>query len=224
MKRSDKDLSDNIVYLDNHLLVVEKPFGVLTQPDESENLSLEEMAKQFLKKKFAKKGNVFLHAIHRLDKEASGLVLFARSSKALSRLNEQMRDHQIKKRYKALVEGFFKNKKGELTNYLLHKSHRAEVSSKKNPEAKEAKLFYQVTEEKEHFSSLSIDLITGRYHQIRSQLSYLGHPIVGDKKYGSKIEKNGIALQCFSLEFSHPVSKEKMVFESKEDLLSIYFS
>lgn len=218
MKRSDKDLSLDIIYLDNHLLVVEKPGGVLTQPDDSENLSLEEMAKEFLKKKFLKEGNVFLHAIHRLDKEASGLVLFARSSKALSRLNEQMRDHQIKKKYKAIVEGFLKNKQGILTNYLIHKSHRAEVCSKNIPEAKEAKLLYEVTEEFKNFSLLSIDLVTGRYHQIRTQLSFLGHPIVGDKKYGSKIEKKRIALQCFSLEFSHPVSKEKVVFESKEDL------
>lgn len=219
MKRLDKDLSPNIIYLDNHLLVIEKPNNLLTQPDDTGGASLLESAKESLKNKFSKEGNVFLHPIHRLDKEASGLVLFARTSKALSRLNEHMRNKQIKKKYRALVEGILKTKKGKLVNYLLHLSHRAEVSSKENKEVKEAELLYEVIKEIDRSSLLSIDLITGRYHQIRAQLSFLGHPIVGDKKYGSKVEREGIALQCFSLEFIHPVSKEKMTFESKEDLL-----
>jgi 23S rRNA pseudouridine1911/1915/1917 synthase len=219
MKHLDKDLSPDIIYLDNHILVVEKPGGLLTQADDTGALSLEDLAKEYLKKKFSKEGKVFLHPIHRIDKEASGLVLFARTSKALSRLNEQMRAKQIKKKYRAIVEGFLKSREGKLVDYLLHKSHRAEVSSRENGEAKEAVLFYEVMKEIGSFSLLSIDLITGRYHQIRAQLSALGHPIVGDKKYGSQLQKEGLALQSFSLEFIHPVRDEKMAFKTNKDLL-----
>ena len=216
MKLLDKDPNFDVIYLDNHLLVVQKASGLLTQPDDSGALSLEDMAKDFLKKKFLKEGKVFLHPVHRIDKEASGLVLFARTSKALSRLNEQMRSRKIKKKYRVRVEGHLKNKKGKVVNYLLHKSHRAEVSSKENKDAKEAVLFYEVIEEIGDYSLLSIDLITGRYHQIRVQLAHLGHPIIGDKKYGSHVEKEGISLQSYSLQFDHPVLNKQMVFQATD--------
>ena len=210
-----QNFEDSVVYLDNHLLVVKKPAGLLTQPN-GDNHSLEKIAKDFIKKKFAKSGNVFLHAIHRLDKQVSGLVLFARTSKALSRLNQQMRERKIVKKYYALVEGVFKKKQGLLSHFLAHLNHRAAVFENNSaPELKKAELTYSVKKESKGNSLLEIDLLTGRYHQIRAQLAFVGHPIVGDEKYGGKpvSENKNIFLCCFYLQFLHPVSKEKLTVE-----------
>ena len=226
MKHSDKEITPDIgylditypdiKYLDNHILVVNKPPNLLTQPNDSQNLSLEEVMKDFIKKKFSKKGkNIFLHAIHRLDKQTSGLVLFARTSKALSRLNEMMRKKKITRKYIALVEGiFFKNKKGTLVHYLIHKNYKAQIVDKNNKKAKRAELTYKVIEEINNNSLVEINLLTGRYHQIRAQFSFIGHPVVGDKKYKSSIEASKIELNCFYLEFEHPIKKgsKKLVF------------
>jgi 23S rRNA pseudouridine1911/1915/1917 synthase len=214
MKLLDKDLPFKIIFEDNHLLVLEKPAGMLTQPDMSGSLSLEDLAKIYLKEKYEKKGDVFLHSIHRLDKQVSGLVIFAKTSKALSRLNQQMREKKIIKKYIALVHGIFTNKKGELINYLVHSSHRAEISSKEDKIAKRAELFYEVLHEEKNKSLVSIELATGRYHQIRAQLSAFGHPIIGDEKYGSQEKREELFLHCSSLEFFHPISNKKIQFSS----------
>jgi len=201
----------NIVYSDNHLLVVEKPAEVATQPD------LTEMGQAWIKKKYQKPGNVFLHPIHRLDKAVSGLVLFARTSKALSRLQEMMRERKIEKIYHALVEGELPEAQGRLVHHLKHGSFRAEVSR----EGKEAVLDYRVLKQERGVALLEINLVTGRYHQIRAQLSDIGCPILGDEKYGSRRSwPKGIALHHSELRFEHPVTHESLVLKRKPDFFS----
>jgi len=211
-------LYDNaeIVFCDNHILVAAKPAGMLTQPDDSNQESLETFAKNWLKFEYKKPGAVFLHCIHRLDRAVSGLVLFARTSKALSRLNEQMREMEIQRTYIAEVEGLLPlGQEGKLDHYLIHGDHRAILAQKDSPDAKHARLTFLVIQSKDHSSQVQIELETGRYHQIRAQFSAIGHPIVGDKRYGSKLGDGAeIKLHCFKLAFQHPVTKELLTFES----------
>jgi 23S rRNA pseudouridine1911/1915/1917 synthase len=209
-----KCLDKEILYLDNHILVAVKPSDLLTQPDESGSDNFQDRIKKYLQKKLNKK-TIFLHVIHRLDKPVCGIVLFARSSKALSRLNEEMRQKKIKRIYYALVEGILDKKKGSLEHYLTHSRLKAKVFNKKEKDAKLAILSYLVLQEKDNKSFLEIELDTGRYHQIRAQFSFIGHPIVGDSKYGSKSFSKEIQLCHGKLEFYHPITKEKMIFEEK---------
>jgi len=196
----------NVIYSDNHLLVVDKPAEMATQPD------LTELAKAWVKKKYHKPGNVFLHAVHRLDKSVSGLVLFARTSKALSRLQQMMRDRKIVKIYHALVEGELPAEQGRLVHHLIHGSFRAEVSK----EGKESILEFRVLKREKGVTLIEIDLLTGRYHQIRAQLSAIGCCVIGDTKYGSKRPwKKGIALHHSEIKFEHPVTKELLGFKRK---------
>ena len=206
----------NIVYEDNHVLVVDKPAGLLTQPSGTKQENLEDRCKQWLKDKYNKPGAVYIHAIHRLDKQVSGLVLFAKTSKALSRLNESMRTKEPAKIYLALVEGSLPQSEGILENYLIHDSHHARISSQDNPQAKVARLRYVIIKRSGNRSLVEITLETGRYHQIRVQLSAAGAPIVGDIRYGSKTKLDGdaIALHHHRLSFRHPVSGESLAFES----------
>ncbi len=204
-----------IVFCDNHILVVAKPAGLSTQPHGNSQENLTDLAKEWLKKEFGKPGLVFLEPIHRLDKLVSGLVLFARTSKALSRLQEKMRNQEIKKTYIAKVEGVIPQQEGFLEDYLVHDEHRARVVHISHKEAKLARLYYKVLEKNEETSLVMIDLQTGRYHQIRIQFAHLGHPIMGDEKYGGCLEfqPRAIALHHGRLSFEHPVTKEPLVFE-----------
>jgi 23S rRNA pseudouridine1911/1915/1917 synthase len=205
-----------IVFSDNHILVAVKPCGLLTQPDDSGDDSLEAFAKEWVKKEYKKPGNVYLHAIHRLDRPVSGLVLFARTSKALSRLNEQSRDQEIQRTYMAEVEGILPANEGLLNHYLIHGDHRAIVAKASDKDAKHARLTFKVIRFQKHSTLVAIELETGRYHQIRAQFSASGHPIVGDKRYGGK-EGDGkeIHLHCAKMAFEHPVTKEVSIFESE---------
>lgn len=209
-------LSDNaeVIFCDNHLLVANKPGGLLTQPDASGQPSLEDIAKTWVKHEFKKPGNVFLHAIHRLDKPVSGLVLFARTSKALSRLNEQSRNHEIQRVYLAEVEGILPMKEGRLDHYLIHGEHEALVVKQTTPGAKHARLQYQVIRFLPHSTIVSIELETGRYHQIRAQFGAIGHPIKGDTRYGAKHNATIIHLHCHKLAFKHPVTSEIIEIKS----------
>lgn len=197
----------DVLFEDNHVLVINKPSGIPTQDAPSQE-SLEAIAKAWLKDKYSKPGAVFLHAIHRLDKPVSGIVVFAKTSKALSRLNEEIRLKKTKKQYLALVEGSFSKNEGVLQHYLFHGEHKALPSNPK--EGQLAKLRYFVLQE----GLLAILLETGRYHQIRAQLSLAGHPIIGDEKYGSNLpfKKNAIALHHYAFSIAHPVTKEILVF------------
>jgi 23S rRNA pseudouridine1911/1915/1917 synthase len=213
MKPSDSEDLD-VVFCDNHLLIAVKPPGLLTQPTEEEDLSLETLAKAWVKREYAKAGAVFLHCIHRLDRPVSGLVLFARTSKALSRLNEQSRALQIQRKYTAEVEGILKEKSGKLDHYLIHAEHCAKIGKPSDKEAKHARLTYQVLQFKERTTFVEIELETGRYHQIRAQFSAIGHPVIGDKRYGGSGDGKEIHLHCSYLAFQHPVTKELIDFKS----------
>lgn len=222
MKPLDKEtFHKNILYVDNHILVVVKEANIPTQKSDnysnnSSLNSLEDLAKDFIKQKFNKKAKIFLHPIHRLDKNVTGIVIFARTSKALSRLNEQMREKKIIRKYLAEIEGKLAQKKARLEDYIVHLSHRAKIVKKEQKNSKLAILNYELIEEKKDTSIVLIELITGRYHQIRAQFSNLGHPIVGDRKYLAKKDLNKIHLSCFYLEFLHPVNREKMEFQIKQ--------
>lgn len=192
-----------VIYEDNHLLAVFKPAGLLTQPSPVENESLEVQAKAWIKDKYQKPGQVFLHAVHRLDRPVSGIVLFAKTSKALSRLNEAIRAKDCEKIYHAEVEGKLPSKEGVLENYLEHSDFEAVEKSS----GKLSRLHYKVLAN----GVVEINLETGRYHQIRAQLSLAGCPIVGDLKYGAKTRfPTGIALTHVRMTITHPITKERL--------------
>jgi 23S rRNA pseudouridine1911/1915/1917 synthase len=204
-----------IIYCDNHILIVSKPAGMSTQPNDKADPNLLDAAKAWVKREFSKPGKVFLEPIHRLDKPVSGLVLFARTSKALSRLQEMMRGRLIEKTYFAWIEGELPDKQGTLEHYLVHDSFRARIVSSSHPEAKWACLHYVQVKQYNRQSLVEIQLVTGRYHQIRAQLAAIGCPIIGDAKYGSRqvLNDQQIALHSGRLTFSHPVTKAPLSFE-----------
>lgn len=208
------------LFEDNHLLVLDKPAGMITQPDATGQISLEQEAKEWIKVVYAKPGNVFLHAAHRIDKPVSGVVLFAKTSKALARVNASIRSKQVKKTYRALVEGTLTEDTGELIHFIFHDDFRATIVSKTYPEAKEAILRYTVLSRKKNSTLVEIDLITGRYHQIRLQFATIGHPIIGDYKYGGTTfyKPDAIALNHQCLEIAHPISQECLAFRSLQGL------
>jgi len=210
-------LFDNVVFIDNHLLVANKPAGWLTQPNGTPALDLETQLKNWIKKKFQKSGNVFLHAVHRLDRPVSGLVLFARSSKGLTRLNAQVREGSIERIYMAEIEGLLEESSGTLLHYLIHKEHHAVIGTAKNPEAKRALLSYYTEKVFSNSTEVAIALETGRYHQIRAQFSAIGHPIVGDVRYGScSGDGKAIRLRCAHIRFKHPVSQSIITFPMED--------
>lgn len=209
-------MQPKILYEDNHLLAADKPAGWLTQPSGTDQDSLEDYCKRWLKEKYHKPGNVFLMAVHRLDKPVSGIVLFAKTSKALSRLNASMRAKQTIKVYYALVEGRPKIPEDTLEHYLLHGEYQALIAQSNDPGAKLSRLHYRVVKTFENRSLLEVTLDTGRYHQIRSQLSAIGHPIIGDDKYGGNQDylPGCIALHHGHLEIPHPVQDCTVCFDS----------
>ena len=204
----------DILYLDNHLIAVCKPAGMLTQSDEFGEASLMDMVKGWIKTEYKKPGKVFLGLVHRLDRNVSGVVMFARTSKGASRISEQFRQKTTKKIYRALVEGTPEPQQASLRHYLRkEKSLKATVFPRATINAKEALLDYEVIETFADTSLIEIRLHTGRFHQIRAQLSVIGHPIVGDKKYGasSALSVERIALHAQSMTLKHPTSKEEIV-------------
>ena len=206
----------DILYLDNHLIAVCKPAGMLTQPDDSGKFSLMDMVKGWIKTEYKKPGKVFLGLVHRLDRNVSGVVMFARTSKGASRISEQFRQKTTQKIYRALVEGTPEPRQASLIHYLRkEKSLKATVFPRATINAKEALLDYEVIETFASTSLVDIRLHTGRFHQIRAQLSVIGHPIVGDKKYGARsaLLEGRIALHAQSMVFNHPTSKEKIVID-----------
>jgi 23S rRNA pseudouridine1911/1915/1917 synthase len=202
-----------ILYIDNHVLAVNKPAGLLTQPTHLSELSLEVIGKEWIKKTYQKSGNVFLEAVHRIDKPVSGVVVFARTSKGLSRLTKAIRERQCEKRYWALVEDSLPLPNGVFEDYLAHDEYRARITSESELGSKLARMHYNVIESRRGLLVLEILLETGRYHQIRIQLASRGCPIVGDQKYGSKrIHFPGmIALHHHQLSILHPVKEETLV-------------
>ncbi|MDE5691820.1 MAG: RNA pseudouridine synthase [Alistipes sp.] len=205
---------DDILYEDNHLLIVDKHCGDLVQPDPSGESALEDQIKAYIKRRDAKPGEVFLGVVHRIDRPVSGAVLFAKTSKALVRLNEMIREGRIRKVYWALTENRPEAESGELRHYILRdgKTNRSKAFDAPRPEAKEARLKYRIAGAGTRYTLLEVELRTGRHHQIRAQLSKTGCPIRGDLKYGAKrsLPGGGISLHSRRVSFDHPVRHEQV--------------
>lgn len=203
----------DILYEDNHIIVVKKIIGVLSQEDATGDLDMLTLIKGYLKEKYHKPGNVFLGLIHRLDRMVGGVMVFAKTSKGASRLSEQIRNHTFDKSYIAVVHGLTK-KEDTLCDYLKKnvKNNIVYVADKINPEAKFAELSYNLIDYKNDLSLVNINLKTGRPHQIRVQFSHQGNPLVGDNKYGNLDEKLNIALFAYKLSFNHPITKKLLTF------------
>lgn len=203
-----------ILYEDNHLLVINKKVGQLVQGDKTGDESLLELIKNFIKERDEKPGNVFLGLVHRIDRPTSGLVIYAKTSKALSRLTQMVKNREIKKTYWATVPKEMIPQTQRLVHFLKknEKNNKAIVFPKVTDGAKEAILTYKIIKILDNYQLLEIDLETGRHHQIRAQLSKIGVPIKGDLKYGSPRSNpdGGISLHARKLEFIHPVTKENI--------------
>lgn len=208
----------NVIYEDNHIILVNKACSEIVQGDKTGDIPLSETVKQYIKEKYHKPGNVFLGVTHRLDRPVSGLVLFARTSKALSRLNEMFKAKDIKKTYWAIVKNQPPALAGELVHWLVRneKQNKSYAYDREVKNSKKAILDYKVIGRSERYFLLEINLQTGRHHQIRCQLAKIGCPIKGDLKYGSSRSNpdGSICLHARRIEFIHPVSKEKMSFEA----------
>ena len=202
------------LYEDNHIIVVYKESGEIVQGDKTGDKPLSETIKAWIKEKYAKPGNVFLGVVHRLDRPVSGLVVFAKTSKALSRLNDMFRKGEVKKTYWAMVQTPPAEPEGTLTNWLVRneKQNKSYAYDHEVPNAKKAILKYKTVGQTEHYTLLEVNLLTGRHHQIRCQLSAIGCPIKGDLKYGARRSNpdGSISLLSRTVEFIHPVSKENI--------------
>ena len=201
-----------VVYEDNHLIIVNKTASEIVQGDKTGDTPLSETVKQYIKEKYAKPGNVFLGVVHRLDRPVSGLVVFAKTSKALARLNEMFRNSEVKKTYWAIVKQRPPQDEGELVNYLVRneKQNKSYAYDKEVKNSKKAVLHYRFIGHSQNYFLLEVDLKTGRHHQIRCQLAKMGCPIKGDLKYGfARSNPDGsICLHAHRVKFVHPVSKE----------------
>jgi 23S rRNA pseudouridine1911/1915/1917 synthase len=204
-----------ILFEDNHLIAVNKTNHDLVQKDDTGDTALDYAVRLYIKEKCNKPGNVFLGVIHRIDRPVSGIVLFARTSKCLSRMNEQFREGNVIKTYWAIVKDKPKMEEAELTNYMVRNTkqnksycHEIEVQG-----SKLARLKYKLLSSSDNYSLLEVNLLTGRHHQIRAQLAHIGLAIKGDLKYGfpRSNKDGGISLHAIKVEFLHPVTKEKII-------------
>ncbi len=206
-----------VIYEDNHIIVVEKIPNVPSQSDKTGDIDMLTMVKQYVKEKYNKPGNVYLGLVHRLDRPVGGIMIFAKTSKAASRLSDQVREKVFKKKYLAVVDGKIENKSGTLEDYLYkdERNNISKVVNKDKKNAKLAKLDYDVIkyDEVKKLSLVKVNLHTGRHHQIRVQLSNFGHSIFGDQKYGTRGQGKQIALWAYELTINHPITKEEMTFK-----------
>ena len=209
----------NVVYEDNQVIVVVKPHNQPSQQDESKDLDLLSEVKTYVKEKYNKPGEAFIGLVHRLDRPTGGLMVFARTSKAASRLSKQISEHETEKKYYCVVEGFVQQKQGTLLNYLKkdEKNNIVKVVTQTEEGAKKAELDYKVLDTKGDLSLLEVTLKTGRSHQIRVQLSAKNIPIYGDLKYNTKTKGKQLALWAGKLSFEHPTTKAKMTFMACPD-------
>jgi len=203
-----------ILYEDNHIIVVNKPFNVPTQPDSSSDISLYEKVKEYIKEKYQKPGNVYVGMLHRLDRPTGGIVMFAKTSKAAERLTKDIKERNIEKKYLAVLSGVPKDKVGHLENYLKkdEKTNTVKLCPSSENGAKLAVLDYRVLEYNEKYSLVEVDLCTGRSHQIRVQMSANKTPVFADFKYGKGVKDVNLALFAYKLRFTHPTTKKLMTF------------
>ncbi len=204
----------HVLYLDNHLLVINKPAGLLAQADATGDTDVVTEAKAYLKERFNKPGNVYVGLVHRLDRPVSGMMVLARTSKAAGRLSKQFREQHPEKRYFALVEGYLKGQ-GTQVDYLIKRNRRVERVSPDASGARRAELRWQTVAQHEGLSLVNVELLTGRPHQIRVQLAGLGHSILGDLRYGAQHTFDGrnLALHCYHLGLEHPVQRRPMAWQ-----------
>jgi 23S rRNA pseudouridine1911/1915/1917 synthase len=218
-------MEPTVLLLDNHLIAVWKPAGLLTQGDRSGDPNLLDEVKRWLARKYDKPGNVFLGLLHRLDRQVAGVVLFARTSKAASRLSEQFRERRVEKIYWALVQGRLTPDSGRLTHYIDPQPERPGVIAYTEPGTGRlpARLSYRTLRARAETSAIELVLETGRKHQIRAQLAAVGHPILGDFQYLATHSWNGpgIALVAKRLAFTHPISKQSVAVELPAELCPI---
>lgn len=207
-----------ILYEDNHIIVVQKPPGIPSQEDETGDPDMLTIIKEDIKVRFQKPGNVYLGLVHRLDRPVGGAMIFAKTSKAASRLSEAVRSRSFEKTYMCVVEGIPAKQEADLTHYILKDSRKNQVTVYDKPtgEAKDAKLSYKLVHHNNGLSIIAVKLHTGRPHQIRAQMAHIGCPLVGDQKYGKRKQKqhSDIALWSTSITVKHPTTKETMSFQS----------
>lgn len=209
------DIASLILYEDNHLIAVNKPVGVLVQGDETGDIPISDLMKAYLKEREEKPGNVFCGVIHRIDRPVSGVVILAKTSKGLSKMNELFRNDAIVKTYRALVNGIPEPIEGELKHFLRknNKTHKADVFTKIVENGKESLLRYKILENRGNQALIEVYPVTGRFHQIRAQLAFNKTPIVGDLKYGAPqaLKNRSICLHAYSVSFVHPIKNEKVL-------------
>lgn len=204
-------MSLEILYEDNHVIVCVKPIGILSQEDYTKDMDMLTLIKQYIKDTYNKPGNVYLGLVHRLDRMTGGVMVFAKTSKAATRLNEQIRNHNFKKKYYAVVKGVIEGK-GHLENYLIKDEKEVKSYVGNANSGKLAILDYEVKNIVNGNSLVDVNLKTGRHHQIRVQFSHINHPLLGDKLYGENTNVD-LMLYAYSLTFNHPITKEEMTFE-----------
>jgi len=217
----------NIIFEDNHIIVVVKPHNISTQADDSGDLDMLTILKNFIKERDNKPGNVFLGLVHRLDRPTAGVMVFAKTSKAASRLSKQIKDKEFKKYYLCVVCGRPSQVSGRLNTYLKKDSatNTVKIVPRLEEGAKEAILEYEVVETKNKISLLKINLLTGRSHQIRVQTSgQLNTPIYGDFKYGDKMHATNLGLWAYKIKFEHPINKKELKFIAEPDSTSQAFA
>jgi 23S rRNA pseudouridine1911/1915/1917 synthase len=210
-----------VLYEDNQIIVVEKLPNIPSQADKTNDIDCLTLVKNYVKEKYNKPGDVYIGLVHRLDRPVGGIMVFARTSKSASRLSEQIRNKEFKKKYLAVVDGKFEKSKGHLEDYLF-KDERNNISKVVNKEKKNSKLAildYEVLnyDDKRDLSLVKIDLHTGRHHQIRVQMANAGHSLYGDQKYGNRGKNKQIRLWAYEVEFVHPVKRERIVFRDYPD-------
>ena len=207
----------NVLYEDNHIIVVVKPNNVLSQGDATGDLDLLTMVKEYVKEKYHKPGNVYIGLVHRLDRPVGGVMVFAKTSKAASRLSEEVRVKDFEKKYLVIVDGKMEKTKGTLEDYLLknERLNMSKVVKEGTKNSKKASLDYEVLKYQEDIdlSVLKVNLHTGRHHQIRVQFASRNHSICGDQKYGTRGRGKQIALWAYELSILHPITKERMTFK-----------
>lgn len=210
-----------VIYEDNHIIVVEKKPNIPSQSDKTGDTDMLAIVKEYIKEKYNKLGNVYLGLVHRLDRPVGGIMIFAKTSKAASRLSNQVREKIFKKEYLAVVDGEFEQKKGSLRDYLYkdERNNISKVVKKEKKNAKLASLDYEVLKYNnvKNLSLVKINLHTGRHHQIRVQLANFNHSIFGDQKYGTRGKGKQIALWAYKLTIIHPITKEEMEFTDFPD-------
>ena len=218
IKINDEEIILKIIYEDNHIIVAQKPVNIPSQGDKTGDIDMLTIIKQYIKEKYNKPGNVYLGLIHRLDRPVGGVMVFAKTSKAASRLSEQVREKIFKKKYLVIANGKFNKNNGTLEDYMLknEKTNMSKIVKEGTNNAKYAQLDYEVLkyDPELNLSVLKINLHTGRHHQIRVQLSSREHSIYGDQKYGGRGHGKQICLWAYELTIQHPITKEQMTFTS----------